>query len=44
MDEAWRHTTVYNSLGAFYAEHPTLVKALGAGAQAPIMSHISNRR
>jgi hypothetical protein len=36
--------TIYNSLGAFYAEHPTLVKALGAGALALIMSHISNRR
>jgi hypothetical protein len=28
----------------FYAQHPTLVQGLGAGALALIMSHISNRR
>ena len=29
--------------GAFYAEHPTLVKSLGVAALAMTMSHLSNR-
>jgi len=28
----------------FYAQHPTLVQALGAGSLALIMSHMSNRK
>ena len=28
----------------FYAQHPTLVKSLGAGALAMIMSHMSSRK
>jgi hypothetical protein len=36
--------SVVNQLSAFYAQHPTLVKSLGVGALALVMSHISNRR
>jgi hypothetical protein len=36
--------SVVNQLSAFYAQHPTLVKGLGAAALALVMSHISNRR
>ena len=36
--------SVVNQLSAFYAQHPTLVKGLGVGALALVMSHISNRR
>jgi hypothetical protein len=36
--------SIVNQLSAFYAQHPTLVKGLGVGALALIMSHISNRR
>ena len=35
---------IVNQLSAFYAQHPTLVKSLGVGALALVMSHISNRR
>jgi hypothetical protein len=36
--------SMVNQLSAFYAQHPTLVKGLGVGALALVMSHISNRR
>ena len=36
--------SIVNQLSAFYAQHPTLVKGLGVGALALVMSHISNRR
>jgi hypothetical protein len=36
--------SIVNQLSTFYAQHPTLVKGLGVGALALIMSHISNRR
>jgi len=35
--------TVVDKLGSFYAQHPTLVKSLGAGALALMMSHMSRR-
>lgn len=35
--------TVVDKLGSFYAQHPTLVKSLGAGALALMMSHMSKR-
>jgi hypothetical protein len=36
--------SIVNQLSAFYAQHPTLVKGLGVGALALVMSHIANRR
>jgi hypothetical protein len=36
--------SIVNTLSAFYAQHPTLVKSLGVGALALVMSHMSNRR
>ena len=36
--------SVIDRAGEFYAQHPILVKTLGAGALALIMSHISQRR
>ena len=36
--------SIVNTLSAFYAQHPTLVKGLGVGALALIMSHIASRR
>ncbi len=36
--------SVIDRASSFYAEHPKLIQALGAGALAMIMSHISNRR
>jgi hypothetical protein len=35
--------SVVDKLGSFYAQHPTLVKSLGAGALALMMAHISKR-
>ena len=35
--------SVVERAGSFYAQHPQLVQALGAGALALIMSHISQR-
>jgi len=35
--------SVVDKLGSFYAQHPTLVKSLGAGALALMMSHMSKR-
>ncbi len=36
--------SVIDRLGQFYAEHPTLVKSLGAAALGIVMSHMGNRR
>lgn len=33
--------SIVDEAGSFYAQHPTLVKALGAGALAMVMSHMS---
>ena len=35
--------SIVDRASSFYAQHPTLVQALGAGALAIIMSHMSNR-
>jgi len=35
--------SIIDRAGEFYAQHPTLVKALGAGSLAYIMSHMSSR-
>lgn len=36
--------SIVDEAGSFYAQHPTLVKALGAGALALVMSHMSQQR
>lgn len=36
--------SVVDEAGSFYAQHPTLVKALGAGALALVMSHMSQNQ
>jgi hypothetical protein len=36
--------SVVNKMSAFYAQHPTLVKGLGASAMALVMSKLANRR
>ena len=36
--------SIVDKLSGFYAQHPTLVKSLGAGALALVMSKLSNRR
>ena len=36
--------SIIDRASKFYAQHPTLVQGLGAGALALIMSHMSNRR
>lgn len=36
--------SIVDEAGAFYAQHPTLVKALGAGALAMVMSHMSQHQ
>ena len=41
---AQNDSSVVNRLGAFYAQHPTLVKGLGASAMALVMSRLANRR
>ena len=35
--------SIVDRASAFYAQHPTLVKALGAGSLALIMSHLSGK-
>lgn len=35
--------SIIDKASSFYAQHPTLVKALGAGSLALIMSHMSRR-
>jgi hypothetical protein len=36
--------SIVDEAGSFYAQHPTLVKALGAGALALVMSHMSRQQ
>ena len=36
--------SIVDRASAFYAQHPTLVKALGAGSLALIMSHLSGKQ
>jgi hypothetical protein len=36
--------SIVDEAGGFYAQHPTLVKALGAGALALVMSHMSQNQ
>jgi hypothetical protein len=36
--------SVVDEAGSFYAQHPTLVKSLGAGALALVMSHMSQHQ
>jgi hypothetical protein len=36
--------SVVNRMSAFYAQHPALVKGLGASAMALVMSRLANRR
>lgn len=36
--------SIVDKLSGFYAQHPTLVKSLGAGALALVMSKVANRR
>lgn len=38
-----QNPSIVDQAGQFYAQHPTLVKALGAGSLALIMSHLSRR-
>ncbi len=39
-----RDPSVIDRVGTFYAEHPTLVKTLGAVALSAVMGHLSARR
>jgi hypothetical protein len=39
-----RDESVVDRLGAFYAQHPTLVKTLGVAALSAVMSHMSQNR
>ena len=36
--------TIVDRVGSFYAQHPTLVKTLGAVALSAVMGHLSSRR
>lgn len=38
-----QNPSIVDQAGEFYAQHPTLVQALGAGSLALIMSHLSRR-
>jgi hypothetical protein len=38
-----QNPSIVDQASEFYAQHPTLVKALGAGSLAPIMSHLSKK-
>ena len=38
-----RNPSIIDQAGRFYSQHPQLVKALGAGSLAFIMSHLSKR-
>jgi hypothetical protein len=38
-----QNPSIVDQAGEFYAQHPTLVQALGAGSLALIMSHLSQR-
>ena len=36
--------SIIDRVGSFYAQHPTLVKTMGAVALSAVMGHMSNRR
>jgi hypothetical protein len=38
-----RDPSIIDQASSFYAQHPTLVQGLGAGALALVMSHMSRR-
>jgi len=38
-----QNPSIVDQAGEFYAQHPTLVKAIGAGSLALIMSHLSRK-
>jgi hypothetical protein len=40
---AKKDPSIVDQASAFYAQHPTLVKAIGAGALALLLSHMSRR-
>lgn len=39
-----QNPSIVDAASAFYAQHPTVVKALGAGSLALIMSHLSQQK
>ena len=41
---ATKNPSIVDAAAGFYAQHPTLVKAIGAGALALLMSRLSSRR
>ncbi len=41
---AAKDPSIMSQAAGFYAQHPTLVKAIGAGALALLLSHMSQRR
>ena len=41
---ATKNPSIVDTAAGFYAQHPTLVKAIGAGALALLMSRLSSRR
>ena len=44
-EQAQQHNpSIVEQAGSFYAQHPTLIKALGAGSLAMIMSHMSRNQ
>ena len=43
-EAAKKNPSVVDMAAGFYAEHPTLVKSIGAGALAILMSRLSQRR
>jgi hypothetical protein len=40
---ATKNPTIVDQAASFYAQHPTLVKSIGAGALALLMSRMSRR-
>lgn len=39
-----QNSSIVDRLGSFYAQHPTLVKTLGAAALGAVMSHMNSQR
>jgi hypothetical protein len=39
-----QNPSIVDQASQFYAQHPTLVKTIGAGALALVMSHLSRRQ
>ena len=44
QNAAKKDPSIVDAAAGFYAQHPTLVKAIGAGALALLVSHISRAR